>query len=77
MFAGTLAKLKASPSTDIGDNGFWKRLQTEEISKELEVGIDSEEGFAHMNKESDVGDSVGIQVDKFDVVEVEKPMEKF
>lgn len=30
-----------------------------------------------MNKESDVGDSIGSQVDKFDVVEVEKPTEKF
>jgi hypothetical protein len=46
VFLGTLAKLKVSPSIDTGVSGFWIRLQTEEISKELEVGIDSEEGFA-------------------------------
>jgi hypothetical protein len=46
VFLGTLAKLKAGPSTNTGVSGFWIRLQTEEISKELEVGIDSEEGFA-------------------------------
>jgi hypothetical protein len=72
-----LAKLKAGSSTDIGVTEIWKSLQTEEISEELEVGIDSEEGFAHMNKERDLGDSIGIQVDKFDVVEVEKLTEKF
>jgi hypothetical protein len=72
-----LAKLKDSPSTNIGVLIIRLRLQTEEISKKLKVGIDSEEGFTHMNKESNLGESFRSQVDKLDPVKVENPTEKF
>jgi hypothetical protein len=44
------------------------RLHPEELPEQDPVGLDPQEGFAKMNKDGGVEDTVGVEVDVLDAV---------
>jgi hypothetical protein len=54
----------------------WLWLQPEELSEEDPVRLDPHEGFTEVDKDGNVEDVVGVQIEILDVVVAQHPIEE-
>jgi hypothetical protein len=68
LLRGVLAHLDPGSPNYSGVVGAWLGLHSEEFSKKYPVGLDPQEGFAEVNEDRSVEDTVGVEVEVLDVV---------
>jgi hypothetical protein len=68
LLGGVLPHLDPRSSDYSGIAGAGLRLYPEELLKQDPMGLDPQEGFAKMNKDDSVEDTVGVEVEVLDAV---------
>jgi hypothetical protein len=68
LLCGILAHLDASSPNYSGVVGTRLGLYSEKFPEKYPVGFDPQEGFAEVNKDESVEDTVGVEVEVLDVV---------
>jgi hypothetical protein len=73
LLRGVLAHLDASSSNYSGVVGTWLRLHSEKLPEEYPVGFDPQEGFAKMDEDGGVEDTIGVEIEALDAVVLQEP----
>jgi hypothetical protein len=68
LLRGILAHLDAGSPNYSGFVGTWLGLHSEKLLEEYPVGFDPQEGFAEVNKDGGVEDTIGVEVEVLDAV---------
>jgi hypothetical protein len=72
LLRGILAHLDAGSPHYSGVVGAWPGLHSEEFLEKYPVGLDPQEGFAEVNEDRSVEDTVGVEVEVLDAVVLQK-----
>jgi hypothetical protein len=63
LLCGVLAHLDAGSSNYSGVVGTWLGLHSEKLPEEYPVGFDPQEGFAKVDEDGGLEDTVGVEVE--------------
>jgi hypothetical protein len=76
LLRGILTHLDAGSPHYSGVVGAWLWLHSEEFPEKYPVGFDPQEGFAEVNEDGGVEDTVGVEVEVLDAVVLQKSLEE-
>jgi hypothetical protein len=76
LVRGVFTHQNASSSDYSRVLGAWLRLHTEEFPEQYPVGFDPHEGFAKVDEEGDMKNSIRVQVQVLDTVVLEETLEE-